>query len=106
MDEDEEKLDIELGLKVPSREPVDDVNLSEPAIRPIHGYQLGSIYIEKPNPRRRAKGGRKWVPPKVSMTAPQFCRDQGFSLSTCFECQLPECYFAMQPERINKKRRS
>src|SRR3990170_5929432 len=82
-----------------------DETLFEPAIRPIRGHQLGSIYVEKPNPKRRAKGGRKWTPPKVAMEAPEFCLERGFSTSTCFECQLPECWFALQPERINKKRK-
>jgi hypothetical protein len=77
----------------------------ETTLRPLKGWSLGSIYVGKPPPKRKAKGGKKWVPPKVPMTAPKSCRDSGFSKTTCFECIRPTCIFDDQVERINKKRR-
>lgn len=73
--------------------------------RPLKGYTLGSIYVGPAEPKRKPKGGKKWQPPKVSFDAPDFCKEQGFSDTTCFECKLPTCYFDTIPERINKKRK-
>ena len=74
-------------------------------LRPLKGYALGSIYVGTQAMPKKQKGGKKWVPPRVPMEAPKFCLEQGFSKTTCFECELDKCYFETVPERINKKRK-
>ena len=49
--------------------------------------------------------GRDWEPPKVAMEAPAFCRENSFTVDTCFNCVLVECYFNMLPERMNDKKK-
>lgn len=65
--------------------------------RPFIGQGLGEIA----EPTK--KTGRDWEPPDVSLDAPDFCKEQGFSQTTCFDCVRPTCYFDDLPERINKK---
>lgn len=77
----------------------------ESQMRPLKGFAIGSIYVGLPVPKNKRKKGKKWAPPKVSMTAPKMCRDEGFSPDTCFNCIRETCIFDDQPERINKKRK-
>lgn len=65
--------------------------------RPYVGQGLGEIA----EPTK--KTGRDWEPPEVSMDAPAFCKTEGFSQTTCFECTRATCYFDDVPERINRK---
>lgn len=102
---DNENEDKSADEQVPEPPQPDSSPAWQAAIRPLKGFALGSIYVGKPPPKRQQKSGKKWVPPKVPMDAPRFCKEQGFSQTTCFDCIRERCYFEDIPERINKKRK-